>query len=367
MEEPGKFQFAIDRGWDVHGRLRSMSRGKVRVMKLLSEDPANYRDAPTEGIRRILQEECGIPVSRDRPMDTSRIDWIRMGTTVATNALLERKGERIALVITKGFRDLLHIGNQSRPKIFDLEIVMPEVLYEEVIEVDERVVLQHVGCQLPKRDGLETVTGSTGEGVEVWRRVNTSELEVKLMGVLSRGICSLAVLLLHSYTWSDHERQIGELAKTLGFKHVSLSSEVMPMIRAVPRGYTACADAYLTPCIQRYLRGFCAGFQDRLKDVRVLFMQSDGGLTPMDRFNGSRAILSGPAGGVVGYALTTHGADCQQPVIGFDMGGTSTDVSRYAGDFEHVFEATTAGITLQAPQLDINTVAAGGGSMLFFR
>ncbi|GCB82538.1 hypothetical protein scyTo_0022920, partial [Scyliorhinus torazame] len=208
---------------------------------------------------------------------------------------------------------------------------------------------------------------STGERVEVWRAVNMEQLEGQLLGVLSRGIQSLAVVLLHSYTFSTHEKQIGELAKRLGFKHISLSSEVMPMVRAVPRGYTACADAYLTPCIKRYLSGFCAGFQDNLKDVRVLFMQSDGGLTPMERFNGSRAILSGPAGGVVGYAVTTHGEECAEPVIGFDMGGTSTDVSRYAGEYEHVFEAVTAGITVQAPQLDVNTVAAGGGSILAFR
>ncbi|XP_067872121.1 5-oxoprolinase isoform X2 [Heterodontus francisci] len=367
MVEPERFQFAIDRGGTFTDIFARCPGGMIRVMKLLSEDPANYVDAPTEGIRRILQEESGIPVPQDQPVDTSRIDWIRMGTTVATNALLERKGERIALLITKGFKDLLHIGNQSRPKIFDLEIVMPEVLYEEVIEVDERVVIQKDGCQLPKQAGLESVTGSTGEHVEVWRPVDMSQLEGQLMGLLSRGIQTLAVVLLHSYTWANHEKEIGELARRLGFKHISLSSEVMPMVRAVPRGYTACADAYLTPCIKRYLSGFCAGFQDSLKDVQVLFMQSDGGLTPMESFNGSRAILSGPAGGVVGYALTTHGEGCAEPVIGFDMGGTSTDVSRYAGEFEHVFEATTAGITLQAPQLDVNTVAAGGGSILTFR
>ncbi|XP_051872774.1 5-oxoprolinase isoform X2 [Pristis pectinata] len=368
MTEPGsKFQFAIDRGGTFTDIFARCPGGKVRVMKLLSEDLSNYRDAPTEGIRRILQEECGIPIPRDQPVDTSRIDWIRMGTTVATNALLERKGERIALLITKGFKDLLHIGNQSRPKIFDLEIVMPEVLYEEVIEVEERVVLQQTGCQLTKWGGLEVVTGSTGDRVEVWRSVDLVQLEIKLKAVLSRGIRSLAVVLLHSYTWSKHEQQVGELARELGFLHVSLSSEVMPMIRVVPRGYTACADAYLTPCIRKYISGFCGGFQDTLKDVRVLFMQSDGGLTPMDKFNGSRAILSGPAGGVVGYAVTTDGEGGAEPVIGFDMGGTSTDVSRYAGEFEHVFEATTAGITIQAPQLDINTVAAGGGSVLSFR
>ncbi|XP_018428770.1 PREDICTED: 5-oxoprolinase isoform X1 [Nanorana parkeri] len=367
MGVPEKFQFAIDRGGTFTDVFARCPGGKVRVMKLLSEDPANYQDAPTEGIRRILEEETGSLFPRDLPLDTQQIEWIRMGTTVATNALLERKGERIALLITKGFKDLLHIGNQARPKIFDLEVRMPEVLYEEVIEVEERVVLQQSDCQLPKHPSLKTFIGSTGDSLEVWEPLNLEHLKIKLQGALSRGIRSLAVVLMHSYTWSTHEHQVGELARSLGFTHVSLSSEVMPMIRMVPRGYTACADAYLTPCIQRYLDGFSRGFKNQLKDLQVLFMRSDGGLTPMQSFSGSRAILSGPAGGVVGYAITTYRPDNPQPVIGFDMGGTSTDVSRYAGEYEHVFEATTAGISIQAPQLDINTVAAGGGSMLFFR
>ncbi|XP_073522528.1 5-oxoprolinase-like isoform X1 [Phyllobates terribilis] len=367
MGERQKFQFAIDRGGTFTDVFARCPGGKVRVMKLLSEDPANYKDAPTEGIRRILEDETRCMYPRDQPLDTQQIEWIRMGTTVATNALLERKGERIALLITKGFRDLLHIGNQARPKIFDLEIRMPEVLYEEVIEVEERVVLRQGGCQLPKHLSLKTFIGSTGDTLEVWEPINLEKLRILLQGVLSRGIRSLAVVLMHSYAWSSHEHQIGELACSLGFTHVSLSSEVMPMIRMVPRGFTACADAYLTPCIQRYLDGFRSGFQNHLKDLQVLFMRSDGGLTPMHSFNGSRAILSGPAGGVVGYAITTYQPKNPQPVIGFDMGGTSTDVSRYAGEYEHVFEATTAGISIQAPQLDVNTVAAGGGSMLFFR
>merc|ERR1719495_176945 len=166
---------------------------------------------------------------------------------------------------------------------------------------------------------------------------------------------------------SEHEQMVGNLATKLGFGHISLSSQVMPMVRIVPRGFTACADAYLTPAIKKYLSGFSSGFKDGLKDSNVLFMQSDGGLTPMDSFNGSRAILSGPAGGVVGYAMTSFSEQENLPVIGFDMGGTSTDVSRYAGTYEHVFESTTAGVSIQAPQLDVNTVAAGGGSMLFFR
>ncbi|KAI1888866.1 hypothetical protein AGOR_G00173180 [Albula goreensis] len=366
-ETKGKFDFAIDRGGTFTDVFARCPDGREKVLKLLSHDPQNYKDAPTEGIRRILEEETGRVFPRDQPVDSSMIGWIRMGTTVATNALLERQGERTALLVTRGFRDLLHIGTQARPRLFDLEVAFPELLYEEVIEVDERVVLQQEGCQVPGREAKSIVTGSTGDVLEVWRELDLQRVERDLKGVLSRGITSLAVLLLHSYTWSAHEQAVGSLARRLGFTQVSLSSEVMPMVRAVPRGYTVCADAYLTPKIRQYLRGFASGFRGGLKDVNVLFMQSDGGLTPMDQFCGSRAILSGPAGGVVGYALTSYSQAEKKPVIGFDMGGTSTDVSRYAGQFEHVFEATTAGVTLQAPQLDINTVAAGGGSRLFFR
>lgn len=366
-ETKGKFDFAIDRGGTFTDVFARLPDGRERVLKLLSRDPQNYKDAPTEGIRRVLEEETGRVFPREQPVDTSLIGWIRMGTTVATNALLEREGERTVLLVTKGFKDLLHIGTQARPKLFDLEVAVPEVLYEEVIEVDERVVLQQDGCQLPRKDPKRVVTGSTGDSLEVWRELNLERVEKDLRGVLSRGITSLAVLLLHSYTWSDHEKAVGALARRLGFTQVSLSSEVMPMVRAVPRGYTVCADAYLTPKIRQYLKGFTSGFKGALKDVDVLFMQSDGGLTPMEQFCGSRAILSGPAGGVVGYAITSYSQMEKKPVIGFDMGGTSTDVSRYAGQYEHVFEATTAGVTLQAPQLDINTVAAGGGSRLFFR
>uniref|UniRef100_A0A8C5EKS9 5-oxoprolinase, ATP-hydrolysing n=1 Tax=Gouania willdenowi TaxID=441366 RepID=A0A8C5EKS9_GOUWI len=354
-----KFDFAIDRGGTFTDVFARLPDGRERVLKLLSRDPQNYQDAPTEGIRRVLEEETGTPFPRDQPVDTSLIGWIRMGTTVATNALLEREGERTALLLTKGFKDLLHIGTQARPKLFDVEVSVPDVLYEEVIEVDERVVLKQRGCQLTSKN--------TGDSLEVWRELDLEQVEKDLRGVLSRGISSLAVLLLHSYTWSDHEKAVGALAQRLGFTQVSLSSEVMPMVRAVPRGYTVCADAYLTPKIRQYLKGFTSGFKGGLKDVDVLFMQSDGGLTPMERFCGSRAVLSGPAGGVVGYAITSYSHGEDKPVIGFDMGGTSTDVSRYAGQYEHVFEATTAGVTLQAPQLDINTVAAGGGSRLFFR
>ncbi|XP_072524072.1 5-oxoprolinase [Salminus brasiliensis] len=366
-ETEGRFDFAIDRGGTFTDVFARLPDGRERVLKLLSHDPQNYRDAPTEGIRRVLEQETGRSFPRDQPLDSSLIGWIRMGTTVATNALLERQGERTALLVTRGFKDLLHIGTQARPDLFDLRVRMPEVLYEEVIEVDERVVLRQDGCQLPRKEPKRIVTGSTGDSLEVWQELDLQCVERDLKAVLSRGITSLAVLLLHSYIWPAHEKAVGALARRLGFTQVSLSSEVMPMIRAVPRGYTVCADAYLTPKIHQYLSGFTAGFKGGLKDVDVLFMQSDGGLTPMEQFSGSRAVLSGPAGGVVGYAVTSYNSTEKKPVIGFDMGGTSTDVSRYAGQYEHVFEATTAGVTLQAPQLDINTVAAGGGSRLFFR
>ncbi|XP_061197337.1 5-oxoprolinase-like isoform X1 [Saccostrea echinata] len=361
----GKFQFAIDRGGTFTDIWARCPGGEIKVMKLLSEDPQNYKDAPREGIRRLLEQKTGIKMSADKPIDTSYIDWIRMGTTVATNALLERKGEPMALAITKGFKDLLYIGNQARPQIFDLEISAPDQLYSDIIEVEERAVFQQDKCQINK--SCDRVTGVTGEKLEIWQKVDTEKLKRDLQALLDKGIRSLAVVLLHSYTFTEHEKEVGRIAQEMGFHQVSLSSDVMSMVRVVPRGYTACADAYLTPHIKKYVAGFASGFKDNIQNTSVLFMQSDGGLTPVDKFNGSRAILSGPAGGVVGYALTTYNQETKQAVIGFDMGGTSTDVSRYAGQYEHVFETTTAGVTIQAPQLDINTVAAGGGSMLFFR
>nr|XP_028708941.1 5-oxoprolinase-like isoform X3 [Macaca mulatta] len=283
----GRFHFAIDRGGTFTDVFAQCPGGQVRVLKLLSEDPANYADAPTEGIRRILEQEAGMLLPRDRPLDSSHIASIRMGTTVATNALLERKGERVALLVTRGFRDLLHIGTQARGDLFDLTVPMPEVLYEEVLEVDERVVLHRgeAGTGTP-------VKGRTGDLLDVQQPVDLGTLRGKLEGLLSRGIRSLAVVLMHSYTWAQHEQQVGALARELGFSHVSLSSEAMPMVRIVPRGHTACADAYLTPAIQRYVQGFRRGFQGQLKDVQVLFMRSDGGLAPMDAFGGSRAVLS---------------------------------------------------------------------------
>ncbi|GIY74388.1 5-oxoprolinase [Caerostris darwini] len=360
-----KFSFAIDRGGTFTDVFALCPGGKVKVMKLLSDDPSNYKDAPREGIRRILSEMSGKNYGAEDVLDTNELDWIRMGTTVATNALLERKGERIALVISAGFKDVLHIGNQSRPKIFSLEISCPDNLYEEIIEVEERIVLHNDKCEI--RRPSPVLIGTTGENIKIWTPLNEEKLRNDLKSVLDKGIKSLAVVLMHSYMFPDHELYIEKIAKELGFEHISLSSEIMPMVRIVPRGHTACIDAYLTPCIKRYVENFSSGFKDKLKDVNVLFMQSDGGLTPMNLFCGSRAIVSGPAGGVVGYSKTTYEKHTNLPVIGFDMGGTSTDVSRYDGSYDHVYDTTIAGVSVQAPQLDINTVAAGGGSMLFFR
>ena len=365
----GKFLFAIDRGGTFTDVFAKCPDGRVKVLKLLSVDPRNYKDAPTEGIRRILESVTGKKYPQNEKINTANIEWIRMGTTVATNALLERKGQRMALVVNKGLKDVIFIGNQTRPKIFDLNIVVPDVLYEEIVEVDESVFLDRKDCLIDKSKWRKVI-GTTEEHLFVERELDEHTLIEDLKRLRNLGIDSLAVALMHSYTFREHEERVEEIAKELGFRHVSLSSKIMPMVRLVPRGFTACVDGYLTPCIKQYLEGFSSGFEDNLNGVKVSFMQSDGGLTPMSNFNGSRAILSGPAGGVVGYARTAFGCggeNNQRPVIGFDMGGTSTDVSRFGGEFTHVFETITAGVTIQAPQLDINTVAAGGGSRLFFR
>ncbi|XP_041970893.1 5-oxoprolinase [Aricia agestis] len=369
MGPPKGFQFAIDRGGTFTDVFARCPNGKVRVMKLLSVDPQNYDDAPREAIRRILQEETGNALDTDGKVNSSLIESIRMGTTVATNALLERKGAKMALVINKGFKDLLLIGNQARPNIFDLNIRRPEVLYVDVVEVDCRVIpALEDRCQIDKsKHNWKVVYGTTGQKMLITKDIDDEAVNKDLMELKKKGIDSIAVVLAHSYTYAEHEKKIGKIAVELGFDQVSLSHSVTSMVRLVPRGFTACADAYLTPHIREYLKGFAEGFSEGLRNSNVLFMQSDGGLTPMNMFNGSRAILSGPAGGVVGYALTSYQKETDLPVIGFDMGGTSTDVSRYAGALDHVHEATTAGVTIQAPQLDINTVAAGGGSMLFFR
>ena len=357
------FRFSIDRGGtftDVYAEVPG--EPGFRIVKLLSEDPDNYEDAPREGIRRILEEVLGRPVSPDRVAEEC-IDWIRMGTTVATNALLERKGAPCALLVTRGFRDILRIGYQDRPDLFDLEIRRPEILHREVVEVDERIRLLR-----PDEDqgDAQVVRGVTGDRFLILRPIDLAALRGELETIRARGITSVAIVFMHGYAWPGHEQAAGRLAREMGFDQVSLSSEVIPMIRIVARGDTTLVDAYLNPHIRSYLSGFRKRFSNRLQGTSLLFMQSDGGLTDAGRFSGSRAILSGPAGGVVGYASTAFDPHDPRPVIGFDMGGTSTDVSRFAGDYELRLENRTAGVRIRAPQLDIRTVAAGGGSRLFF-
>ncbi|ORY61052.1 Hydantoinase B/oxoprolinase-domain-containing protein [Leucosporidium creatinivorum] len=369
-----KIKIAIDRGGTFTDCLGITPNGN-HLVKLLSVDPANYSDAPTEGIRRLLEWFLDEKLPRGELIDTSRIAWIRMGTTVATNALLERKGEKHAMLITKGFRDLIDIGNQTRPSLFELAIKKPEVLYSKVVEVDERAIVQWHEI-VPKDGSLVTpegdklVQGVSGELVRIVKPLDVAAVTKDLQDLFDEGYRSIAIVFAHSYTFQDHEKQVAAIARSIGFPHVSVSSELQAMIRIVSRGNSATADAYLTPEIKRYLAQFSKGFKGHLQDdsgCRVSFMQSDGSLVDFRHFSGLKAILSGPAGGVVGYAETSYDQEGGAPVVGFDMGGTSTDVSRYGGQLEHVFETVTAGVTIQSPQLDINTVAAGGGSKLFWR
>ncbi|KAJ5223580.1 hypothetical protein N7468_008122 [Penicillium chermesinum] len=375
-----RIRIAIDRGGTFTDCLGIIDGREEIVVKLLSQDPANYADAPIEGIRRILEQATGKQFSRDQPLTTADFSEvsIRMGTTVATNALLERKGERHALLITKGFKDALRIGNQSRPQLFALNIQRPDVLYEDVVEVDERVTIEdYQQNPTPDRESLQNslkadaklTRGVSGEVVRILEPLDESSTRASLQGLYERGYRTIAVCLVHSYTFQEHELAIEKMAKDIGFTQISLSSQLLPMIKMTSRGASATADAYLTPVIQRYIEGFRSGFKDGLRssDTRCEFMQSDGGLANFEKFTGLRAILSGPAGGVVGYAGTSYDENDRKPVIGFDMGGTSTDVSRYDGKLEHTFENTISGVPVMAPQLDINTVAAGGGSILFWR
>lgn len=320
------WQFWVDRGGTFTDIVARRPDGRLLTHKLLSESPA-YADAAVAGVREILD-------GSQEPVDA-----VRMGTTVATNALLERKGERTLLVITRGFRDALRIAYQNRPDIFARHIELPELLYERVIEVDERIAA----------DGT------------VLRAPDLAALEGPLRQAYDDGIRAVAVVCLHSHLHPAHERAVGELAERTGFSQISLSSEVSPLMKLVPRGDTAVVDAYLSPVLCRYV----SHIADELRDVRLMFMQSNGGLTEAGQFRGKDAILSGPAGGIVGMARMSQRAGLDR-VIGFDMGGTSTDVSHFAGAYERVFTTQIAGVRLRAPMLDIHTVAAGGGSVLHF-
>ncbi|KUJ58662.1 5-oxoprolinase [Streptomyces sp. NRRL F-5122] len=320
------WQFWVDRGGTFTDIVARRPDGRLLTHKLLSDNPHRYADAAVAGVRELLQ-------------DDGPVDAVRMGTTVATNALLERTGERTLLVITRGFGDALRIGYQNRPHIFARAIELPEPLYDRVVEVDERIAADGTVLRAPD---LEALSGPLQEAYD-------------------DGIRALAVVCMHSHLHPAHEQAVGELADRIGFPQISLSSEVSPLMKLVPRGDTAVVDAYLSPVLRRYVQHVA----DELEGVRLMFMQSNGGLAEAGQFRGKDAILSGPAGGIVGMARMSQLAGFDR-VIGFDMGGTSTDVSHFAGEYERVFTTQIAGVRLRAPMLDIHTVAAGGGSILHF-
>jgi 5-oxoprolinase (ATP-hydrolysing) len=328
----GRWDFWIDRGGTFTDIVARRPDGSLVAHKVLSASPA-YADATVAGIRAVL----GVPPGAAIPVDL--IGAVRLGTTVATNALLERKGERCVLVITEGFGDALRIGYQNRPRIFDRHIVLPEQLYERVIEVPERV-------------------GAHGELI---RPLDVDAVERSLRDAYADGFRAAAIVCVHGYRYQAHEERIGSIAKQIGFTQVSESHRTSPLMRLVSRGDTTVVDAYLSPVLRRYVDSVAS----ELSGARLLFMQSNGGLTDAASFRGKDSILSGPAGGIVGMARTAAAAGFDR-VIGFDMGGTSTDVSHYAGEFERQYETQVAGVRLRAPMLSIHTVAAGGGSVLHF-
>ncbi|MCH2078644.1 MAG: hydantoinase B/oxoprolinase family protein [Rhodobacteraceae bacterium] len=333
------WQFWVDRGGTFTDIVAKSPEGALRTHKLLSENPEVYADAAVHGIRELL----GLAPSD--PMPAGQIKAVKMGTTVATNALLERKGEPTVLFITKGMKDLLRIGYQNRPKLFELNIELPELLYDEVIEVEERL----------SADGT------------VITPLDTQSAREALSRAYGRGYRSLAIALMHSYRFPDHEKWLGTMAQQTGFTQVSLSHEVSPLIKLVGRGDTAVVDAYLSPILRRYVDQVAGALGAHTGGCdRLMFMQSNGGLTDARLFHGRDAILSGPAGGVVGMVRSAAELGYDR-LIGFDMGGTSTDVCHYAGEFERSFETEVAGVRMRAPMMSIHTVAAGGGSILSYR
>src|SRR6516164_6983966 len=327
------WEFWIDRGGTFTDIVARRPDGRLVARKLLSDRPEAYRDAAVAGIRQLL----GLQPGQEIP--ARQIGSVRLGTTVATNALLERKGEPTVLVITRGFADALRIAYQNRPRIFDRRIELPQLLYHRVIEADERI---------------------TAHG-EVLTPLDEDAIKQQLQTAHDDGFRSVAVVCMHGYRYPDHERKIGDLARTAGFTQVSESHRASPLMKLVSRGDTTVVDAYLSPILQRYVSEVAA----ELRGVRLLFMQSNGGLTDAAGFRGKDSILSGPAGGIVGMARTARDAGYGK-VIGFDMGGTSTDVSHFAGEFEREYETQVAGVRMRAPMLSIHTVAAGGGSILHF-
>ena len=332
-----RWQFWIDRGGTFTDIVARAPDGALTTAKLLSENPEQYRDAAVEGIRRLLKLPAGEAIT------PQQVEAVKMGTTVATNALLERKGERVALLTTRGFRDALRIAYQNRPKLFDRRILLPELLYSEVVELDERV-------------------GAHGE---MLASLDSAQAKDALRSLLDKGFQAVAVVFMHAYRYPAHEAAVAKLAREMGFSQVSVSHEVSPLIKFVGRGDTTVVDAYLSPILRRYVSQVAA----EMPGVNLQFMQSSGGLTDAHLFQGKDSILSGPAGGIVGMVRTSLGAGFDK-IIGFDMGGTSTDVSHFTGkslsDMERAFDTQVAGVRMRAPMMSIHTVAAGGGSVLSF-
>ncbi|KAF3890691.1 MULTISPECIES: hydantoinase/oxoprolinase family protein [Nostocales] len=311
-----------------------LSKGQWAIVyKLLSENPEQYQDAVIQGIRDI------IGLSSKDPIPSDAIEVVKMGTTVATNALLERNGDRVVLVITKGFKDALRIGYQNRPNIFARHIILPTMLYERVLEVDERY----------DASGNELTP------------VNIEQVKRDLQAAYDTGIRSCAIVFMHSYRYPNHEQQVAQLAQALGFTQISVSHQVSPLMKLVSRGDTTVVDAYLTPILKRYINQVAS----QLLGVRLMFMKSDGGLVAAQQFQGKDSILSGPAGGIVGAVQTSKRAGFEL-VITFDMGGTSTDVAHFKGEYERQLDSEIAGARMRVPVLAINTIAAGGGSILSF-
>ncbi len=333
----GKWDFWIDRGGTFTDIVARAPDGSVHPHKVLSENPESYKDAAIQGIRDLMG------IDKKARIPAENIATVKMGTTVATNALLERKGDRTLFVTTKGFRDALRIGYQARPEIFAKEIILPELLYEEVIEANERF----------KADG----------SVEI--PLDAESLRPQLQAAFDKGIHSVAIAFMHAYRYTDHEKTVANMCSEIGFTQISISHEVSPLIKLVGRGDTTVVDAYLSPILRRYVEQVSSELGAEGTDCKLMFMQSSGGLTAANLFQGKDAILSGPAGGVVGAVETTEMAGYSK-MIGFDMGGTSTDVSHYDGEYERAFETEVAGVRMRAPMMRIHTVAAGGGSVLHY-
>ncbi len=328
-----QWQFWVDRGGTFTDIVACDPAGKITTHKLLSDNPSHYQDAAIHGIHHLM----GVPTTE--PLPAQHIEAVRMGTTVATNALLEHKGEPLLLVTTKGFADALRIGYQQRPDLFALDIELPTMLYRNVIEIDER--LQANG--------------------KVLSPIDNSAVHKALKAAWGQGLRAVAIVFMHGYRYPQHEQIVAEIAENIGFSQISTSHQSNPVIRFVSRGDTTVIDAYLSPILRRYTQQIA----QYLPNTPLLFMQSNGGLTEASCFQGKDAILSGPAGGIVGMVRTAEAEGFKQ-VIGFDMGGTSTDVCHYNGEYETTTEAQIAGMRVCAPMLRIHTVAAGGGSLLHF-